>query len=108
MDKYSPAYFVIDKNHDILRFSGGEAAPYLEPSSGAATLDLFSLLRKTLRSQVRAAVQKSIGTKRTVIEENLAISVDGQPRSITLIVEPIAENTCRTSCSSSPFENAID
>jgi two-component system, chemotaxis family, CheB/CheR fusion protein len=92
MDKYSPAYFVIDKNHDILQFSGGEAAPYLEPSSGAATLGLFSLLRKTLRSQVRAAVQKAIGTKRTVIEESLAISVDGRPRSISLIVEPIVES----------------
>jgi two-component system CheB/CheR fusion protein len=91
MDKHSPAYFVIDKNHEILRFSGGEAAPYLEPSSGPATLGLFSLLHKTLRSQVRAAVQKSIRTRRTVIEENLAISVDGQHRSVSLIVEPIVE-----------------
>jgi two-component system CheB/CheR fusion protein len=93
MDRHSPAYLVIDKNHDILRFSGGEAAPYLEPSPGPASLDLFSLLRKTLRSQVRAALQKSIDTNRTVMDDNLAISVDGQPRSITLIVEPIVEST---------------
>jgi two-component system CheB/CheR fusion protein len=92
MDKYSPAYFVIDKSHDILRFSGGEAAPYLEPSAGIATLDLFGLLRRALRPQVRAALQKSIDTQRTVMDDNLAISIDGQPRAITLIVEPIVES----------------
>jgi two-component system, chemotaxis family, CheB/CheR fusion protein len=93
MDKYSPAYFVIDKNHDILRFSGGEGGPYLEPSAGEASLNLFSLLRKALRPQVRGAVQRSIDTKRLVMDENLAISIDGQPRAITLIVEPIFEST---------------
>jgi two-component system CheB/CheR fusion protein len=93
MERHSPAYFVINKNHDILRFSGGEAAPYLEPSAGAASLNMFSILRKTLRSQVRAAVQKSFDTHLAVIDENLVIRIDGQPRSITLIVERIVEHT---------------
>jgi two-component system, chemotaxis family, CheB/CheR fusion protein len=34
-----------------------------------------------------------LATKRTVIDENLAVSIDGQPRSVTLIVEPIVEST---------------
>ena len=93
MDKHSPAYFVIDKNHDILRFSGGEAGPYLEPSPGAASLNLFDILRKSLRSQVRIAVQKSFDSRQMVVDENLAIRIDGKRRSITLIVEPIVEST---------------
>ena len=93
MDKYSPAYFVIDKNHEILRFSGGEAGPYLEPSPGAASLNLFGILRKALRSQVRVAVQRSFDSHQTVVDENLAITIDGRRRSIALIVEPIVEST---------------
>jgi two-component system, chemotaxis family, CheB/CheR fusion protein len=93
MDKHSPAYFVIDRDCEILRFSGGDAGPYLEPSSGAASLNLFNILRKALRSQVRAAVQRSFDTHRMVADENLATRIDGHPRAITLIVEPIVEST---------------
>ena len=32
MEHYAPAYFVIDRQHQILRFSGSEARHYLEPS----------------------------------------------------------------------------
>lgn len=92
MDKHSPAYFVIDKNHDILRFSGGEAGPYLEPSPGAASLNLFGIVRKSLRSQVRIAVQQSFDSRQMVVDDKLATKIDGQRRSITLIVEPIVES----------------
>jgi CheB methylesterase len=34
--KYSPVYLGIDRHHNILRFSGGEAGRYLEPSAGAS------------------------------------------------------------------------
>ena len=58
MEPYSPVYFVIDRNHDIVRFSGADAGQYLEPSAGAASLNLFSILRRALRPDVRAAVQR--------------------------------------------------
>ena len=59
MEQYAPAYFVIDRQHQILRFSGSEARHYLEPSPGVANLNLFSLLQKTLRPAVRAAVEQA-------------------------------------------------
>ncbi len=36
MEKHSPAYVIIDRQHEILRFSGGEVGRYLEPSPGRA------------------------------------------------------------------------
>ena len=89
MEQYAPAYFVIDRQHEILRFSGSEARHYLEPSPGAANLNLFSLLQKTLRPAVRAAVQQAFARERTIINEDLTIQIDGKSRSVTLIVEPI-------------------
>lgn len=92
MEQYAPAYFVIDRNHEILRFSGSEARHYLEPSPGAANLHLFSNLHKTLRPAVRAALLKAVTDQQTVVTENLAIRIDGKSRELTLIVEPIIEN----------------
>jgi two-component system, chemotaxis family, CheB/CheR fusion protein len=67
MEHYAPAYFVIDRQYEILRFSGSEARHYLEPSPGAANLNLFSLLQRTLRPAVRVAVEQAFATARTVI-----------------------------------------
>jgi two-component system, chemotaxis family, CheB/CheR fusion protein len=91
MEQYAPAYFVIDRNHEILRFSGSEARHYLEPSPGTANLQLFSILQKTLRPAVRAAVQSAIADRKAVVTDNLAIRIDGKSRDVTLIVEPIIE-----------------
>ncbi len=91
MEQYAPAYFVIDRSHEILRFSGSEARHYLEPSPGAANLQLFSILHKTLRPAVRAAVANAVADRKTVVMDNLAIRIDGKTRDVTLIVEPIIE-----------------
>lgn len=91
LEKYSPVYVVIDRHHDILRFSGGEAGRYLEPSSGAASLNLFVILRKVLRPVVRITLQKVLSTKKVVVRAAVLVKVDGENRAITVIVEPLAE-----------------
>ena len=53
------AFFVIDANNEIIRFSGAETAPYLEPFSGPPSFNLFAILRKDLRQPVRVAVQQA-------------------------------------------------
>ena len=63
MQPFSPAYFVIDARDEIIRFSGAETGHYLEPSPGAASLNLFGILRKDLRPAVRTAAAAS--TRRT-------------------------------------------
>ncbi|HET7586652.1 MAG TPA: chemotaxis protein CheB [Gammaproteobacteria bacterium] len=89
MQKYSPAYVVIDRHHEILRFSGGEAGPYLEPSAGAASFNLIGITRKALRPAVRAAVQKAFTSGRAAIHDKIALRVDGEARAITVIAEPL-------------------
>jgi two-component system CheB/CheR fusion protein len=90
IERQSPAWVVIDRHHDILRFSGGEAAPYLEPTGGAASLNLFNLLRQGLRVPARVAVKNAFETGEPVREDNLAIAVDETTRTLSLAVEPVA------------------
>ncbi len=91
MEQYAPAYFVIDRNHEILQFSGSEARHYLEPSPGRANLNLFRNLQKSLRPVVRSAVQQALAQQATIVTENLTIRINGKSRQLTLIVEPIIE-----------------
>jgi two-component system, chemotaxis family, CheB/CheR fusion protein len=97
MEQYAPAYFVIDRNHEILRFSGSEARHYLEPSPGRANLNLFRNLHKSLRPVVRSAVQQAVAQQETIVTENLTIRINGKSRQLTLIVEPIIETNASVS-----------
>jgi two-component system, chemotaxis family, CheB/CheR fusion protein len=93
MERYAPAYFVIDREHQILRFSGSEARHYLEPSPGVANLNLFSLLQKTLRPTVRVAVEEAFAAQKPVVKDELMVQIDSKSRPLMLIVEPILSGT---------------
>jgi two-component system, chemotaxis family, CheB/CheR fusion protein len=98
MQQYAPAYMIIDRNHDITRFSGAETRHYLEPTQGAASLNLFSIVLQSLRPAVRAAVSQALADGQRIVNENLTIDIDGKARPLTLIVEPIGgENGAKTS-----------
>ncbi|MEO6946370.1 MAG: chemotaxis protein CheB [Nitrobacter sp.] len=92
MTRHSPAYFVIDRQHNIQRFSGGETGRYLEPSQGSASFNLFAILAKALRSQVRRAVESAFASGETVVDENFSFGTGGRVHAVDLIVEPIAED----------------
>ncbi len=106
MAKHSPAYVVVDQESQIVRFSGGEFGAYLEPSSGVATLDLFAIVRKSLRAAVRSAVQTVRRKREPVVTENLSVTVDGRRRLVTLIVEPMIDESAETGLCLVAFRDA--
>lgn len=86
VEEYSPAFVVIDDNHDILRF-GGDTRRYLGPSSGMASLNLFALLHRDLRGATRAAVQQVFTDGQRVVDEGLSLTTDGGRQPMRLIAE---------------------
>ena len=89
MEKYNPPHVVVDRNHRIIRFSGGAMGPYLEPSPGAASFALFDILRKALRPAVRSVLQEVQSSAGPVRHENVALQINGKQHLVTLIAEPI-------------------
>ena len=89
LEKYSPAYVVINRQHQVLRFSG-RTGYYIEHSPGAASLDLFNILRRDLLPTVRAAVQKAFVSRRPVVHEDLVIAINDHSKIVNLIIEPIS------------------
>ena len=90
LEKYAPAYVVIDRNHDIVRFAG-DTGRYLGPMSGAATLNLFGMLHKSLRAAARVAVEEAFANRKTVVRAGLSVHVDGKRQALRLIVEPLPD-----------------
>jgi two-component system, chemotaxis family, CheB/CheR fusion protein len=88
--KYAPAYLLIDQNDQIVRFFG-QTGKYLEPTSGAATLNLFHILRQELRPPARLAIQQARATHRTAEQEDLVIGVNGSSLFLKLLVEPLPD-----------------
>jgi two-component system CheB/CheR fusion protein len=91
MEKHVPAYVVVDGNHDVLRFAG-QTDKYLGPTPGAASLNLFSLIRRGLRPAARAALAKALATRQPVTHEALAIEVNGGRQLVDLVVEPLPDS----------------
>ncbi|MET4717633.1 two-component system CheB/CheR fusion protein [Bradyrhizobium japonicum] len=88
MAKHSPAYFVVDRHHNIVRYSGGETGRYLEPSEGNASLDLFANLARSVRTRVRHAVERAFSSGQAI--EEASLKVEGS-ELVDLLVEPIVE-----------------
>ena len=89
LEQYSPAYVVIDGNHDIVRFSG-DTGRYLGPASGAASLNLFSLLHRGLRVAARAALKQAVASAAPVVQEGLSVTLGNQRQRLRLIAAPLA------------------
>ncbi|WP_309139781.1 CheR family methyltransferase [Siccirubricoccus sp. G192] len=88
--RYAPAFLVVDRQHDILRFSG-HTAKYLEPAPGAASLNLFNLLHTDLRAAARAALKEAAATGERVLHGTVSIEVGEQYEAVNLIVEPLGD-----------------
>lgn len=87
--RYAPAFLVVDRQHDILRFSG-QTAKFLEPAAGIASLNLFALLHTDLRIAARSALKEAAATGERVTHEALSIKADDSFETLNLIVEPLS------------------
>ena len=92
MEQHYPPHVVVDARHQIVRFSGGAIGPYLEPAAGAPSFALFDMLRRPLRSPVRAALQEAQSTGEPARHEAVSVRLNNQLRRVTLIVEPMLED----------------
>ena len=88
MERYAPAHLLIDKNHQVLSFSG-QTGKYLDPQPGAASFNLFNLIQNSLRPAARSLLQKVESTGHRAVQEDVAIEVAGKSDAINLIVEPV-------------------
>ncbi len=92
MERYNPPHLVVDRRHQIVRFSGGAMGDYLEPAPGVPSFALFDILRKPLRPIVRTALQDVQTNRAPVRHEDVPVRIGGTSRLVTIIAEPMADD----------------
>ena len=91
-DRYGPSYVITDTQYEVLHFSG-RTGKYLEPTTGAATLNLFNLVHRDLRLDLRAALHQAVEEKKRVEHRRIPIHENGDSSLVSLFVEPIIEGS---------------
>ncbi|MDW6020197.1 CheR family methyltransferase [Mesorhizobium sp. BAC0120] len=88
LERYAPAYMIIDESHEILHFSG-RTGRFIDPPTGMASLNVLNLIHRDLRMDVRAALHKVETEKTPVQVRGLTVGQNGHSIVVTLTVEPI-------------------
>ena len=91
LEKFSPAYVVVNERDEILRFSGSEVGRYLEPAAGIASLNLFGLLKKPLRAVVREAMGAAHASAEPALRDGVILRIDGRPQAVSVIAAQASE-----------------
>jgi two-component system CheB/CheR fusion protein len=86
-ERYAPAFVLIDRDYDILHFSG-RTGRYLEPSAGVASLNLLGLVHRDLRADLRASLHKVAAEHVAVRLNRLQFGSGDQAGRVSLVVEP--------------------
>jgi two-component system, chemotaxis family, CheB/CheR fusion protein len=88
LEEYAPPSLVVTEDNAIVHMSPG-ATGYLQMSAGEPSSDLMKLIRPELRVELRTALFQAAKSRSAVEVSDINITVDGQPRRITLIVRPV-------------------
>jgi two-component system CheB/CheR fusion protein len=92
VERHAPAYVIVDSNYDVLNFSG-RTGRFLEPSGGAASLNLLNLVHRDLRLDLRSALHKASVERRPIRIAPLPMGDSAEARRIGLTIEPLADDT---------------
>ncbi|HYZ23822.1 MAG TPA: CheR family methyltransferase [Rhodopila sp.] len=88
LDRFLPAYVVINAEGDLLQASG-RTGKYLELPAGVPDTNLFSMARPGLRVELRAALHRAITSGQAVTQPKVAVDTDGGRQEIDLYVQPL-------------------
>jgi len=89
-ERYGPAYVIIDTQHDVLHFSG-RTGKFLEPVTGAASLNLLNLVHRDLRLDLRSALHQATEEKKRIEHLRVPVRENGDSQLVNLFIEPIID-----------------
>ena len=88
LGRYAPASVLVNDDLEILQFRG-HTGQYIEPSPGAASLNLLKMVREGLHVELRAALTKAGKQDVTVRKEGLRVKTNGAFKTTNVEVVPL-------------------
>lgn len=86
---YAPPSVLIDERGDI-QFVHGDTGRYLRPAPGQATLNLLAMAQEGFQVELRRVLSEATAAQREVVSRPIPLAGDGEPRSVSFTVRPLA------------------
>jgi two-component system, chemotaxis family, CheB/CheR fusion protein len=87
-DRFCPPALLVDQNQEILQFRGA-VIPYLQPASGQASLNLFSMTLPALEFELRSLIDRAKSDRGGARREGLQIEIGGATQTLNLEIIPV-------------------
>ena len=87
LSRYVPPCILVNKNLTIVQFFG-IIAPYLEPVTGKASLNVLKIIREDLVIHLGSLLQKARKTQTVATKEGIRIHINNIPKDITIEIAP--------------------
>ncbi len=91
LEQLMPACVLVDEKNELFR-SFGDCSRFLSIPTGAATLDIFQLLRSDLRIAVSTVLRDSRTSNETVSYDSVPVQIEGNPEYISIVAQPIHDH----------------
>ena len=88
LETMMPATVVVNDKNELWR-TYGECDKFLAFSPGAATLDVFSLIRNDLKISLSTIMREARQKMERVAYDNVPVQLDEKPEYITIVAQPI-------------------
>jgi two-component system CheB/CheR fusion protein len=89
LERFVPPSVLVNESGDIL-YIQGRTGRYLEPATGEATMNIFTMAREGLRLEVGALVRKALLQRREVQRDGLRVQVNGGYQTVKILVRPLS------------------
>lgn len=89
LERFVPPSVLVNEQGDIL-YIQGRTGRYLEPASGEAVMNIFTMAREGLRLELAALVRKALLQRREIERDGLRVKVNGGYQSVKILVRPLS------------------
>ena len=90
LERYAPPYVVVNGEGELLHASA-RTGRFLELPAGKPDSSIFSLARRGLRLELRAALLRSVSTGQVAMQSNLLVGTNGGQQAVDLLVQPLRQ-----------------
>ncbi len=88
LERYSPAYVIVDSDFEILEASSGTGS-FLELPRGRPSANLAAMARSELAVDIKAAVSQVQASGQRLVRTDLTVGSDQDRKHLALTVEPL-------------------
>lgn len=88
LERFVPPSVLVNETGDIL-YIQGRTGRYLEPASGEAAMNIFTMAKEGLRLELGGLIRKALLQRREIARDELRVQVNGGYQSVRVVVRPV-------------------